>query len=173
MLGCHTERREHGYSNCWKLSVCDLTWFQMRNLFDCAEWGPHIYQFACSILSKISNFYSGKHQILEGVAPLFRFVLQAQSYTPSLLANKIKRFIELLGLLKTFSEYEKVLIRMFRERERSSMYFDKLSIMDYSLAYRHFCSRAVSSLPNLCELTSILAIGHSLGRWHSRPQLSW
>ena len=41
------------------------------------------------------------------------------------------------------------------------------------MAYRHFCSRAVSSLPNLCELTSILAIGHSLGRWHSRPQLSW
>ena len=42
-----------------------------------------------------------------------------------------------------------------------------------NLSYRHFCSKAVSSLPNLYELTSILAIGHSLGRWHSRLQLSW
>ena len=42
-----------------------------------------------------------------------------------------------------------------------------------NLSYRHFCSKAVSSLPNLYELTSILAIGHSLVRWHSRPQLSW
>ena len=48
--------------------------------------------------------------------------------------------------------------------------------LDFSccnLSYRHFCSKAVSSLPNLYELTSILAIGHSLVRWHSRPQLSW
>ena len=40
------------------------------------------------------------------------------------------RFIELVGLLKTFSKYKKVLIKGCFGRESSSMYFDKLSIMD-------------------------------------------
>ena len=46
-------------------------------------------------------------------------------------------------------------------------------IPSFIYSYRHFCSRAASVSPNLCEWTLILAIGHSLVQWHFQPQLSW